>query len=327
MRAAPVALLAVFLLAGCSGSQPAADADGTGEGMATHDGHEGAAAGTHLLAPTWKVGDYWTLSSPQGGEFTHAVSGESGDDWVMDTDSPDIAFFDARLDISFLGKVRKSDLAGSQGSQRVEFLRFPLQSNMTWSTSWDGAPTMIHVGKVADGKAQVKAMRADGSTYAEYTYSDSAGYFSRFVFYAPDGTTVGYEWTLQSSGSGFTKPLVRYSLATLFTTTGPIPTGRATNFQVEPGFTDVYVEGALDCTAGAVTAAVGPMTGPAENRGYTAAGPCPLQKVDSYALTAPTASEQWGAFVNGAPTTAGTLELTVFGRILTQFAAGQAPPA
>lgn len=323
MRLLAPAIVAVVLLAGCSGSgEPEAD-----DPMAPmHTGPHGAnAAGGHLLAPEWAVGDYWTLSSEQGGTFKHVVSGDSGADWTMDTDNPDIAFFDAQGDISFLGKVRKSDLAGSQGTSRVEFLRFPLQSNMSWTTTWDGNPTMIHVGEVADGKAEVMAMRADGTTYATYTYDAEAGYFSRFTFYAPDGTTVGFEWALQASGSSFSGDLVRWSLTELFSSHGAIPTGTTQNFQVEPGFTDVYISAALSCTAGGVSIAVGPFTGPAEDRGYSALGPCPIDANDAYPVAAPTAAEQWGAVINGAPTTAGTLELTVWGRTQTLFAPGEAP--
>lgn len=321
MRVPALALVPLLLLAGCAGDPPAdegaAAADGGADGLID--------ASSRLLAPAWKVGDYWTLSSPQGGTFTHAVSADAGDDWVMDTDGADMAFFDAASDISFLGKVRKADLAGSQGEARVEFLRFPLQSNMSWTTTWDGAPTMIHVGKVEGGKAQVLAMRADGTTYAKYTYSDQAGYFTAFAFYDPDGTTVGYEWSMQSSGAGFAGQLVRWSLTEIFSTTGPIPQGVTKNFQVAPGFTDIHFTANLDCTAGAVAVAVGPMTGPAEDRGYSAQGPCPLVDIGSYAIAAPEAAEQWGALVTGTPATAGTLDLKVVGRSQTLFAVGQAP--
>lgn len=324
MRLAPFALLPVLLLAGCSGKEPAAEEDGAAP-LASHDAHGGSAAGTHLLAPTWSLGDYWTLSSPQGGTFTHAVSADQGDDWVVDTDNADTAFFDALGDISFLGKVRKADLAGSQGSARVEFLRFPLQDNLSWSTTWDGAPTMIHVQSVADGKAELLAMRADGTTYAQYTYSDKARYFTRFAFYDPEGMAVGFEWSLQTSGSNFGGQLVRWSVAELFATSGAIPTGTAKNFPVEPGFTDIHVSATLDCTAGAVAVAVGPPTGPAEDRGYAAQGACPLADQDAYSVEAPTEQEQWGAFVSGSPATTGTLELRVVGRTQALFNVGQAP--
>lgn len=324
MRALAVSLLPFLLLAGCSGGDPEEPGDGSGGGPTTGPHGQHAAAG-HLLAPEWQVGDYWSLQSPQGGSFTHAVSGESGTDWVMDTDNADTAFFDAASDISFLGKVRKSDLAGSQGDTRVEFLKFPLQSGMSWTTTWDGASTMIHVGEVAGGKAELTAMRADGTTYAEYTYSDAAGYFSHFAFYSPDGSEVGYEWSLQKSGSAFGGQLVRWSLVDLYGTSGPIPSGKGDTFTVEPGFTDVYVTAALDCTSGAVSVAAGPPTGPAEDRGYSVQGACPLQDNAQYSLPAPTQQENWGGLIGTAPSTTGTLELHIYGRTQAQFTVGDAP--
>jgi catechol 2,3-dioxygenase-like lactoylglutathione lyase family enzyme len=323
-----LALLAALavLLAGCSGSDPPASGadDAAQDGAGAHGEHDSA---THILAPTWKVGDFWTLESPQqaSGPFTHVVSGESGDDWIVDTDSTDTAFFNARSDVSFLGKVRKSDLAGSQGSARVEFLRFPLQQNQSWTTSWDGEPMTVTVVDVKDGKATLQAQRADGTRYAEYTYDSKPAYFSHFAFYAPDGTQLGFEWTLRQAGSGFSSPLVRWTLVDLFSTSGPIPQGDSSSFNVEPGFTDIWVEANLVCTAGGVVLAVGPFTGPAEDRGYSTYGACPLNDQDAYPLPPPAANEQWGASLTSAPTTAGTLELHVFGRTLVQFNAGQAP--
>lgn len=327
MRAwAVAAFLPFLLLAGCAGGGSKAPAEGQTDGDLSPGPHGEHAAGAHLLAPEWTVGDYWTMQSPQGGAFTHAVSGESGDDWIVDTDNPDTAFFDAASDISFLGKVRKSDLAGSQGDARVQFLRFPLQSGMSWSTTWDGAPTMIHVGDVEGGKAEVTAMRADGSTYAKYTYGDKERYFTHFAFYSPDGSTVNYEWTLQKSGAGFGGQLVRWGLDELFSSSGAIPTTGGNTFQVEPGYTDVYISAVLDCTAGAVAVAVGPLTGPAEERGWQAEGQCPLQDIEAYANAAPTQQEQWGALIGGVPNvTTGTLELHVYGRTQVQFAAGDPP--
>ncbi|MFA5943327.1 MAG: hypothetical protein WC876_02550 [Candidatus Thermoplasmatota archaeon] len=323
MRAQHLLLVPMLLLAGCAGSDASTDDGSPAVSPGANGEHDVL---THILAPEWAIGNYWTLQSPQGGTFTHVVSGEAGDDWTMDTDNPDIAFFDAQGDISFLGKVRKADLAGSQGSSRVEFLRFPLQANLTWTTSWDGAPTTISVVKVADGKADLKATRADGTTYADYTYSDKAGYFSRFVFYDATGTAVGFEWSLQTSGAAFGSPLVRWSLTELFAFHGAIPAGQGGTFLVDPGFTDVYLSTALNCTAGAVTIAIGPPTGPAENRGFSGVGPCPLLVVDDYAVSAPTAAEQWGVLINGVPgATTGTFDIVVHGRVLVEFAAGQAP--
>ena len=310
-------VLALVLLAGCAESDP--PAGGGPEGTPVAGGHGGHDAAGHLLAPEWQVGDSWTLSSPQQDTpFTHVVTSDGGDDWVVDTDSPTTAYFDARFDISFLGKVRKSDLAGSQGSTRVEFLRFPLAKDLEWTTSWDGEPKAIRVLDVASGKATLQSSRADGTLHAEYTYDSEAGYFSRFAFYGPDGTTLGFEWTLQSSGK-FSGTAVRWTLEELFATSGPIPQSQTGTFAVEPGFTDVFVDGNLQCDDGAVALAVGPFTGPAEDRGYSNSGPCPLVDVSAYAVAAPAQTEQWGALLTSAPATHGTLELHIFGRTLVEI--------
>lgn len=317
------AILAALALAGCAGGDPAGpdDPSAAGPGAAGEDDAAGP-----VLAPTWQVGDAWTLQSPnQDTPFTHVVSGDAGDDWVVDTDSPATAYFDARFDISFLGKVRKSDLAGSQGSMRVEFLKFPLATGLEWTTTWDGAPIRVTAVEVADGKATLEAYRGDGTLYAKYTYDARPGYFTRFAFYGPDGKEVGFEWTLQQASKGHSGPLVRWQLQELLAVTGPIPQGFNGMFTVQAGFTDVWIDGVLDCQSGAVVLAVGPLTGPAEDRGYSNAGPCPLADVSAYAVTAPGTAEQWGALLSSSPATVGTLDLLVFGRVLTEFTAGQAP--
>ena len=205
----PLFVLLTASLAGCSDD----DGDGGGAsngGAASHGAHGEHDAATHILAPTWEVGQWWTLESAQASApFTHVVSGEAGEDWILDTDSADIAFFDARYDISFLGPVRKADLAGSQGSARVEFLRFPLQAQLNWSTTWDDLPMRIHVKSVEDGEGRLTAMHENGTMYAQYTYSARQAYFTVFTFFEADGSTVSFEWTLQDAGKAFADPLVR----------------------------------------------------------------------------------------------------------------------
>lgn len=331
LRPVPAALagaLLALLLAGCAGGGEGGDAGGEGDGDGPtgsgvrHGAHD---ASSHLLAPEWRLGDWWALESPEGGPFTHAVSTDAGDHWLVDTDSPDTAFFDALDDISFLGPVRKSDLAGSQGELRVEFLRFPLQAGANWTTEWDGGPKRIEVLDVQRGQASLRSTREDGTTHAEYAYSDAARYFTRFAFHDANGTPA-FTWTLRASGSSYSGDLVRWTLAVLHEVSGPIPQGAAQLFPVAAGFTDVWVQAELVCGAGAVALAAGPVTGPAEDRGYSAAGPCPLMDVSGYAVAAPAAEEQWGFLGSSAPAaTQGTFDLTVMGRTLHPFRVGEAP--
>jgi hypothetical protein len=325
MRAlALAALLMAVGLAGCS-DDGGGDGAEAGAGMGSGGMHGAHDAATHILAPAWEVGQWWALASEQAsGPFTHVVSGEKGEDWVLDTDSPDIAFFDARFDISFLGSVRKSDLAGSQGSQRVEFFQFPLTEGKNWTTTWDGLPMTLEVASVAGGKAAIEARHANGTLYADYTYDAKTGYFGEYTFYAPDGETAGFAAKVTSSGKGFSGDLVRWGLAVLYESSGPLTPG-ARSFEVGPGLTDVWASVDLGCDTGAVTLNFGPFTGPAEERGFSANGPCPLALSEQFTISAPAAEEAWGVQEGATPTTQSALDLTILARTQTLFKAGAAP--
>lgn len=308
------------MLAGCAAT-PAADDAGA------HDAHDGTAVANVINAPQWEIGDWWTWSSMEGTMRTHAVSGESAGDWVVDTDDADFAFFNARSDISMMGKIRKSDLAGSQGADRVEFFRFPMQAHMNWTTTWDGAMTHIHVAEVADGVASIEAARHDGTNYADYTYDSKTENFGAVAFYNADGTEIAYESRVTASGSKFTGALVRWDLDVVVDLHGAIPTNQALQYTVPATVTDVYIAGSVDCVNGAIFVATGPPQGPAQERGYSVVGNCPLQDQDEYvASVAPAQDETWGLIATSAPTTAGTLDLTVWLRTRLEFEAGNAPP-
>lgn len=319
-------LVSSVALAGCGdgGGGGQDDTDGAGGGGRHPPGHTGPL--DEIAAPTWQVGQWWQLSSEQtGAAFTHVVSGETPTDWAMDTDSPDIAFFDARFDISFLGPVRKSDLAGSQGDDRVQFFQFPLALNKTWTTTWDGAPITITVVGLDVAGAELEARHANGTLYAAYTYDVEMAYFGEYAFYGPDGETVGFAATVIDTGTGFTGDLVRWSLDNLFESHGPLQQ-RSSTFTVPPGYTDIWMDVHIACTQpGAATVTFGPPTGPAQERGFTATGPCPMQVDETSAVTAPTENEPWGVFLAGAPLDVVHLDLTILGRTLTVFGPGEAP--
>lgn len=324
MRAlVPVLVLLAASLAGCSGG---GDDGGGDAGGGTHapGGHGAHDSATHLLAPTWEVGQWWKLESEQAAApFTHVVSGEAGADWVMDTDSPDIAFFNARSDISFLGDVRKADLAGSQGAQRVEFFQFPLTLHKNWTTSWDGLPIEIHVVSVEAGKARLEARHENGTPYADYTYDDKTGYFGEYTFYAPDGETAAFAAKVTSSGKGFSGDLVRWTLAVLYEASGPMAPAART-FDVDAGFTDVWASVALACDTGAITFNFGPATGPVEQRGFSVNDPCPFSLQEQLTLAAPSQQEAWGIQQGATPTTQATLDLVILLRTQTLFKPGAA---
>lgn len=325
-----VAALAVaaLALAGCSGDDPSGPGS-TGDGAAAggHGGHGSLDPSTHLVAPNWTVGQWWTLGSEQAAApFTHVVSADGGADWVVDTDSPDIAFFDARFDISFLGKVRKSDLAGSQGNERVKFFDFPLTAGKEWTTTWDGQDVKAKAVTVEDGLATIEARLGNGTLYAKYTYDAKAGYFRDYAFYGADGVTVGFAAKLASSGTGFAGDLLRWTLQTKYEAHGPFAPG-LTGFTLDTGITDIWMDFHLACTAGAVSVNVGAITGIQQERGYSANGPCPAAIDQTFTLDPPAQDgEQWGSSVVAEPqTTQGTLDVTVITRTATTFKAGSAP--
>lgn len=312
-----------LLLAGCSSQEEAAQRGPPDSALqGAHGGHN---SGTHLLAPNWTVGDSWMAGGADGSTFSLVVSGDAGADWVMDTDNEDLAFADARFDVSFLGKIRKSDLAGSQGGDRIEFLRFPLTQDLTWTTTWDGQPITILAAKVQGGKAEMEARRADGTLYAQYTYGATERYFTAFKFFEADGQTEQYAWTLHHAAPGFTGDLVRYELATLLETTSTAGAGTASTFSVEPGATDLHVSVAVTCSTGAVSVTIGPPDGFVSERGFAATGPCPINFTEQVALPMPPEPEEWGAFI--VPTPAGDAAVTavVLERTLVSFKAGSVP--
>lgn len=321
MRGIPLLALFALSLAGCSGGGEAAEGQEPGGAHAEHGGV------APIEAPAWQVGQWWTLSSEQAAApFTHAVSGDSGGDWTVDTDSADVAFFDARSDISFLGPVRKSDLAGSQGADRVEFFRFPLTLDQTWTTPWDGLDIAITVAAIEDGRATLEARHANGTLFADYVYDAALGYFREYTFYAPDGETVGFAARVTQSGQGFPGDLVRWALDTKYEHHGDLVPGLQ-GFDLDAGITDVWIDLHVACAQGGFSVTVGPPTAAQSQRGFAANGPCPA-RVDQTAAVAPPAedNEPWGVAVGSVPqATQATLDLTVIARTAAVFKAGAAP--
>lgn len=276
-----------------------------------------------LPAPNWTVGQWWTLASEQlQAPFSHVVAQDAGTDWLVGTDDPEVAFFDARFDISFLGPVRKADLAGSQGSQRVEFFRFPLQPDKNWTTQWDGLDVRIEVLGVADGRAKLESRLGNGTLHASYTYDAALGYFRDYQFYESDGATVSFAAAVTSSGTDFTGSLARWELETVFESAGAFNGGATASFEVTAANTDVYIEVNLDCQAGAFTISVLPPSGPADQRGFSASGPCPATVAETGIAAAPTEDEQWVLLTQALPgATMATLDMVVYVRTLHLTAA------
>lgn len=191
-------LVAALMLAGCTGAPTDDDAGSQGGS----DDQGGA-----IDAPEWNVGDYWTYDSPNG-TFSLVVSGEEGSDWVMETTGSDLALFHARDEVSYLGKIGKSGLTGSQGGDRVKFFDFPLEDGKQWSTTWDGLSLSITASLEADGKYLLEGL--DGERlHVDYVYDAQTGFFEEATWYDANGQE---QWglSLTDSGGDFTGTLHRY---------------------------------------------------------------------------------------------------------------------
>ncbi|MCA1811672.1 MAG: hypothetical protein LC623_06635 [Halobacteriales archaeon] len=317
MLARPLAaalLLASLALAGCVGREPATT---TSAQAAT-----GRAQPHGLLPPVLHVGDWWNYTAP-GGDLSYVVAADGGADYTMDTDNAGLAFFDALSDVSTLGPVRKSDLAGSQGDARVEFFKWPLTDGRNWTTTWDGLPVAISA-KVDGEVAQMTARRQNGTVFATYAYSNRTRWFTELDFKDDRGDSA-FGLKLQAAGTGFPGKLLRYAV-TPVAAGAPAPAPRVGyngGFTVPAGATDVYLAFSTACSPGVFFLFMGPLTQDAQSQGTLQYGPCD----GPHATTVPVSATggDWGiAFECDSPTNC-TASYQVVVRTLTTFEAGQAP--
>lgn len=206
MRGMAAVLLALPLLlaAGC-----------TAPGEPSGEPPDGAppAPGAVADPPPWQLGDHWDYTSTDGEPFSLVVADETASDWILATNAAGIAYFDARFDASYLGPVRKSDLAGSQGSDRVQFFRFPLADGDAWTTPWDDLDLRVTVSETAPGRYRLEG-HAGERLHVAYEYSHDTRFFDKAEWYDANGT-VSWGFQLDSSGRGFTGTLHRYAFGTL----------------------------------------------------------------------------------------------------------------
>ena len=273
-----LAVTVASALAGCSGD------DGSGGDAGARDGVQGLGVtrpdeptpGAAIEKPQWAVGDAWTYSF-DGAETTYVVTSETATDWIMETDSAERAFADAREDISRLGPQRKADLAGSQGEDRVEFFRWPLEDGASWSTRWDGQPVTIHALVGVMGDAQLTATDEAGNVVYRYAYDAESRWFNRLDRFAPDGTQV-VSLQLTKATRGWTGTVVHWTLVTVIEDAGPEgspPPLAGGPFEVAAGTTDLWAEYHFTCTgAGGFSFVVEPANPGLGSQGRQDSGPC-----------------------------------------------------
>lgn len=263
-------------LAGCVGDEPLETPAGpNGDGGPTDAQNETSedAVLAGIAAPTWAPGHYWRYDTSFDTELTLVVSGEAGEEWLVDTTSPETAWFHARSEISYLGAIRKSDLAGSQGDDRVQHLAFPLEEGKTWSTRWDGVEREV---RVAETGRTFRLEAHEGDRLAvEYIYDPTVGWFREVVFHDADG--LQFSMTLQEHRTGWSGEIVRWESESIlqWESSGPAQSVSAT-FVVPDGVTDIWIELHWACQDQAAGFVLGltPYNPPDVASGYGLIGDC-----------------------------------------------------
>ncbi|MHB1260594.1 MAG: hypothetical protein ACYC2H_02635 [Thermoplasmatota archaeon] len=290
-RLALLALVAVLAaaLAGCSGKDPETPTPGGPDGPAG----EGAGASASVSAPTWAIGDAWTYDF-DGAATTYVITSETATDWMMETDSEERAFGDLRDDVSRLGPQRKSDLAGSQGGDRVAFFRWPLEANKTWTTRWDQQEVRVTVLEVADGKASLEARQAGGAQEVVYLYKydSTARWFSELQRFDAGESLLLIRLT--QAVHNWTGTIVHWTLDEVIADEGRDGATVTGPFDVPVGATDLWTDYHFTCTgAGGYFVALEPTNaGLAAQQGMQDGGPCAQVDWRGPTVTSPAAG-QW----------------------------------
>lgn len=274
VRALPALLALVLLLAGCigGGSEGADGATLEGGPRALSEALPGLEALVVAEAPAWARGDAWSIV-PEGGEGeagTLVVTAAESDHYVLATTDEQAAAYDALHDISYLGRIRASDLAGHQGGQPVQFFSFPLTDGKTWQATWDGLPVTlkatwnpamqtsvgIHPGFAIEG-------RAGEEPFVKYDYVPMLKWWSHLSF------ANGYGFKVQRVHVDWTGDVVFGEAKTLLERKEGLP--NVASFTVEEGqsFVSVALAGSSQAWARALVL-VDPAGQPYRSQGPTA---------------------------------------------------------
>ncbi len=195
-----LAVIAVLAFSGCIGAEPLKEGTTTTanvEAGAVLLGDNAAMMEAARLlpidAPTWAVGDAWTIES--FGFATHTctlVVVDASPDYVLAPTCQESAILDATYDVSYLGRIRARDLAGSQQGDPVRFFDFPLTDGKKWTTTWDRqeitltatfAPTIAAPGLGSAPGFTITGATSEGEPYVAYDYSPALKWWTTLDFF------------------------------------------------------------------------------------------------------------------------------------------------
>lgn len=150
------------------------------------------AAPVDVDVPAWRVGDAWTVENFgfSSTSCTYAVTADASA-YTLSPTCEDNAYADAMFDVSYLGEIRKSDLAGAQRGTPVQFFAFPLTDGKTWTTQWDDitvtltakfTPALVAPGLGSGPGYTIVGTTPDGDEYVKYDYSPALKWWTGITF-------------------------------------------------------------------------------------------------------------------------------------------------
>jgi len=278
VRAWVVALLLALPLAGCTVEPPQLQGGG---GLSGLGGFRGPRTGnfSSFDAPSpWQRGQWWRFHISGGGASgtdTRVVVGDNGFSWDVGTNNDDTAYFDALLDVSTVGPIRKADLAGEQHGTPVLYYQWPLDVNRTWSTTWDGVTRDVRVigpdvarvgGKVMNATA-LEATEA-GRVAVRYDYAPEVGWYTRVEFIGQGG---GFRLDLEDFGTNYNGTISTATVKDVYHDSAHGPLQPQHDFTVDAGAT--FLEMQVRLTGDQVVYQLG-LVPPAGNPLPYTYGPC-----------------------------------------------------
>jgi hypothetical protein len=236
LRAMAVTLIAL-VAAGCLGPQDAPSAslmDATPAVTATPT----LLNNSSVEAPVWAPGDAWEITTHgvgTGARETLVVASATSDSYLIATTSEQTATFDAAFDVSYVGKIRASDLAGAQKEKSVQFFDFPLTDGKAWSATWDGLKVGISAHfqpsiAMAGGRPGFSIVAThEGKEYATYDYVPALKWWSHLDF------AEGYGIKIERATSNWTGMLVTATAKQVYNseTAVPVVTFNTETFKVD----------------------------------------------------------------------------------------------
>lgn len=191
-----VALTTAF--AGCSGDGPEADPVPVEEDTMAPV----ITAASAVIAPVWQVGDwfghhvFFGAEDTAGTHINTVVVQDTGDAWLLATDSEEVAKWEAAWDFPMLGAIGKTDLGATAFGAQWGIYEFPMTHGKTWTSSIDplfeGPRDVSFVATFTETIEtpygvkpgfHIIGTNADGAVEVRTDYVPDIGWYSRLILY------------------------------------------------------------------------------------------------------------------------------------------------